>query len=111
MKSVFAAFLLVFQLQPLLGTAACLGLIIKPAQQDCHMPDHEATPPQGVEAQVPATPSNCALATVCAPTPLAIPALAHELVSFVALDAPLTIVRPNTPPEFTSAPPLPPPRA
>jgi hypothetical protein len=110
MKSLCAAILLLFQMQPLVGTAACLGLVNKP-QQDCEMPEHEAMPPRGVEAQVPMTPASCPLATVCAPAPLAIPALPQQLVRFAALDAAPAIIFPDAPPELASAPPLPPPRA
>jgi hypothetical protein len=91
--------------------AACLGLVNEPAQQDCEMPEHGSMPAQAVSAEAPTPPASCALATVCAPTPLAIPALAHQTVRFVALDAAPTIVFPNNPPDFASAPPLPPPRA
>jgi hypothetical protein len=44
MKAAFAALLLLFQLQPVLGSVACLGLPARATQQDCKMPDHGQPP-------------------------------------------------------------------
>jgi hypothetical protein len=78
MKAVFAALLLLFQLQPVLGSVACLGLPARASQQDCKMPEHGQPPAtsiavSGVAAQ------SCPLATICTPAPLAIPELSNRL--------------------------------
>jgi hypothetical protein len=83
MKSVLAALVLLLQLQPVLGTVACLGLPKQGAQQECQMPEHGAVPHSTVAAPNSSAP-NCALASVCAPTPLAIMSLADGPQSTIA---------------------------
>lgn len=110
MKSLFAALLLVFQLQPALGAAACLGLALKPAQEECKMPEHGNVPSHSLSAAVPASAPNCAMAKVCAPAHLAIPSLGGPIVRVVPSYSAPTISGSNSPADFASAPPLPPPR-
>jgi hypothetical protein len=110
MKSLFAALLLVFQLQPVLGAAACLGLVQQPAQQECKMPEHGSMPSNTVSGGEPMSPASCALATACTPAPLAIPALTDQVVRAVPSQAMSLISASNAPTDFNSVPPLPPPR-
>jgi hypothetical protein len=85
MKPLYAALLLLFQLQPVFGTAICLGFSDQGPPQECQMPEHGAMP-AGTVAQTGSPPSNCALASVCAPSPLAVVSLS-ETVSVVAVHA------------------------
>jgi hypothetical protein len=110
MKSLFAAPLLLFQLQPLVGSAACALFSDRPAEQTCEMPEQRpathASVLQGGSAS-----QGCALASVCATSPLAIASLPESLESAVAFysQSPLT----TAPALFgiPSAPPFHPPRA
>src|SRR5688572_29198345 len=111
MRSLFAALLLLFQLQPVLGAVACLGAVRTPAQQDCQMPEHGTVPSHSLSAGEPMPSPSCALATVCTPAPLSIPAFTGQLVRAVPTQsAPLTAAS-TSPIDIGSAPPLPPPRA
>jgi len=110
MKELFAGLLLVLQLQPVLGTLACMGLVRQPAQQECKMPEHGKTPTTGLSEQAPVSPQTCAMATVCAPAPLAVPGLASQLVSAVLLQTAPRIAGSPTPVDAASAPPFHPPR-
>jgi hypothetical protein len=78
MKAVFAVLLLLFQLQPVLGTVVCLGLSDRPAKQECKMPDHGQMPVRSVTMPGPAA-QGCQSAAICAPAPLAIPAWFTQL--------------------------------
>jgi len=110
MKAAFAALLLLFQLQPLLGTVACLDLSNRAAQEECRMLEQGTVPEGSVSAPGPST-QTCALQTVCALSPLSIPTLASGLVTVIASydGAVLTAATPllGIPP----APPFHPPRA
>jgi hypothetical protein len=107
MKSILAAFVLLLQLYPLLGTAACLG---RASQRECPMPEHGAVPHGTVAQTEPATP-NCALAFVCAPSPLAIVSLPENLESIIALHSESPIMATAALFGISSAPPFHPPRA
>jgi len=111
MKAAFAVLLLLFQLQPLLGTVACLDLSNRAAQEECRMPDHGLVPERSVSASPGPLTQTCALQTVCAPSPLCIPTPASGLVTVIAPHdgAVLTAATPllGIPP----APPFHPPRA
>lgn len=109
MKSVFAALLLVFQLQPLLGTAACLGFSAQAAQQGCEMPEHGVTPHSTV-AQTGSPAQSCELASMCASSPLAIPGLNGTGESLVPLHEGAAIPRALTQIGVSSAPPFHPPK-
>lgn len=111
MRSLFGALLLLVQLQPVIGTVACLGLVAKPAQEECQMPEHGSRPVYSVSAAPPMSPTSCALATVCAPAPLAIPALSDQLARAIPSEPTSLISATDSPTDFSSAPPLPPPRA
>lgn len=110
MKSILAALVLVLQLQPLFGTAACLGLSDRARQAECQMPEHGAMPYSTV-AQTEAPAPNCALASVCAPSPLAIVSLPENLESVVALHSALPLMMATTLFGVSSGPPFHPPRA
>ncbi len=110
MKAVLAALLLLFQLQPVLGTAACLGLSERAAQQECRMPEHGRTPATSIAAAGTAV-QGCELATICTPAPLAIPGFSSSLettVPLVEAAGPLTATLPLG---ISPAPPFHPPRA
>jgi hypothetical protein len=109
-KHVLAALLLMVQLQPLFGSAACLGLTGRASQSECPMPEHGAMPLSTV-GQTEAPAPTCELASVCAPSSLAILSLPGSLESLVAVQS----AQPTTAsPSFfgvSSAPPFHPPRA
>ncbi len=110
MKPLLAAALLLFQLQPLVGTVACLGLSDRAGQPECEMPDHGAMPHTTV-AQTESPGPNCTLASVCAPSPLAIVSLPENLESVVALHSEPPRMAATTLLGISSAPPFHPPRA
>jgi hypothetical protein len=111
MRSLFAALLLLFQLQPVLGAAACLGLVQQPAQTECEMPEHGTVPAQHYSESVPVPAQSCAIASFCAPAPLAIPGFSSLLETTVVLHAIPSITRSSQPLHGYSAPPFHPPRA
>jgi hypothetical protein len=110
MRSLFAALLLLFQLQPVLGTAACLGLVRQPVQEECRMPEHGRVPTHSLTQTEPLASQTCALAAVCAPTPLAVPAFAGQLVRVASLHPAPAIAGTNSPADIFSAPPFHPPK-
>ena len=110
MKAALAAILLLFQLQPVLGTVACLGLSERAAQQECRMPEHGQVPATELAASGAAT-QSCELATICMPAPLAIPVFSGSLENVVPLhEGPATLAA-SLPLGIPQAPPFPPPRA
>ena len=111
MKAWFAALLLFFQLQPVLGTVACLGFSKQGGQQECQMPEHGAVPHSTVAQTGSSTAPNCALASVCAPTPLAIASLPDSLESVTALHSEAPRISAATLASIFSAPPFHPPKA
>ena len=110
MKPVLAALFLLLQLQPMLGVAACLGLVRQPAQQECKMPEHGTAPTQQLSQPVPLSGQSCALASVCAPAAPAVPSFVGQLESSVPLHAVAAIAGDMAPPEVATAPPFHPPR-
>jgi hypothetical protein len=72
MKTVLAALLLLFQLQPFVGSAACALLSDRPTEQTCEMPEQRRTTPAS-EVQSGAASQGCALGFVCARTKFAAP--------------------------------------
>jgi hypothetical protein len=74
------------------------------------MPEHGALP-YGTVNQSGSPAPSCALASVCAPTPLAIVSLAENLESIIPLHAAATIMAAATLSGISSAPPFHPPRA
>jgi hypothetical protein len=81
MRAVVAALMLLFQLQPVVGSAACLGLFGRQTRQGCEMPDHGRAPVSGITLQSATTPQNCQLAAICGPASLAIPVVPLGLES------------------------------
>jgi hypothetical protein len=110
MKVVLAAFLLLFQLQPVLGTVACLGLFERPAQQECRMPEHGQAPATAFTASDLAT-QSCELATICTPAPLAVPGFSASLEAAVPLVEAAGPLAATLPLGISPAPPFHPPRA
>lgn len=108
-KSLLAGLVLLLQLQPALGAAACLGFSER-AAQECEMPEHGAVPHSSLMQPGSPVPS-CALAAICTPSPLAIPTAADGPESVVALPAEAVITPPIALLGIFSAPPFHPPRA
>jgi len=111
MRSVLAALLLSLQLQPLLGSAACLGLIRQPGQEHCSMPEHGPVPVQAVADGLPHSSQDCGTAALCTPAQLGVPAVADQLarVSVLSSSSAASVLDSLT--DVTAPPPLPPPRA
>jgi hypothetical protein len=110
MKAVFAVLLLLFQLQPVLGTVACLGLSDRSAQQECKMPEHGQ--PQTMSVTISGTAAqSCQLATVCTPAPLASPGRFTNLETAVPLHEGAGTLAATLPRGISPAPPFHPPRA
>jgi hypothetical protein len=110
MKTAFAALLLLFQLQPVVGTAACLGLSDRPAQRECEMPEHGKASTTQITVWG-AIPPNCQLAVICAPAPPAVPALSKRFDVAVPLYEGATTLASALPLAISPAPPFHPPRA
>jgi hypothetical protein len=110
MKAVLAAFLLLFQLQPLWGTVACLGLAEPVAQQECRMPEHGQAPTTTLAASGAAA-QSCEMATICTPAPLAIPGFFTRLETSVPLLGDAGLLAATLPLGISPAPPFHPPRA
>ena len=110
MKAVFAALLLLFQLQPVLGTVACLGLPAQATKQECKMPEH-GQPQTTSVATSGAAAQNCQLATICTPAPPAIPGLFITLETAVPLHEGAGTLAATLPRGISPAPPFHPPRA
>jgi hypothetical protein len=109
MKAVLTALLLMFQLQPVLGTVACLGLSKKAAQQECRMPEHRQTPTMTLAVSRGAA-QSCELATICKPAPLAVPGLSAGLETAVPLLESAGPLAATLPLGISPAPPFRPPR-
>lgn len=110
MKALVATLLLLFQLQPLAGSAVCLLASDRPSEAECGMPEQRTVAHDSmVESGAPAP--GCALASVCAASALAVPSLSEgqesiiPLYSAAATPAAVSIV------SVASAPPFHPPRA
>jgi hypothetical protein len=110
MKVAFAALLLLFQLQPVLGTVACLGLSDRPAKQECEMPELGKAPTTHITVSG-VTPEHCQLAAICTPAPPAIPALSKRSDVDVPLYEGATTLAATLPLGISPAPPFHPPRA
>jgi hypothetical protein len=110
MKAVFAALLLLVQLQPVLGSVACLGLPARAAAQDCKMPEH-GQPPATSIAVSGAAAQSCALTTICTPAPVAIPELFNRLETAVPHHDGATTLTAALPYDTSPSGPFHPPRA
>lgn len=110
MKTLVATLLLLFQLQPLAGSAVCLLSSDGPSQQECEMPEQRPAAHGSVlEAGSPT--QGCALASVCAASALAVPSLSDGQESMVPLHSAAATPAAVTPDGVVSAPPFHPPRA
>jgi hypothetical protein len=110
MKAVLTALLLMFQLQPVLGTVACLGLSEKAAQEkECRMPEHGQTPTMTPAVSHGAA-QSCELARICKPAPLAVPGLSAGLETAVPLLESAGPLAATLPLGISPAPPFRPPR-
>lgn len=110
MKAVFAALLLLSQLQPVLGAVACLGLADRPTPQECPMAEHGAAPASSIAGPDPAA-HRCTFAAICSPASFAIPSLAKDLSSAVPLHPDTQIVGAASLHGILLTPPFHPPRA
>ena len=109
MKTVFAALLLLFQLQPVLGTVACLELPAA-AKQECKMAEHGQAQTMSVAVSGAAA-QSCQLATICTPAPPAIPGLSNKFETAVPLFGSAATLAATLPLGISPAPPFHPPRA
>lgn len=109
MKTLVATLLLLFQLQPLAGSAVCL-LSSDGPKQECEMPE-QRTAAHGSMFESGSPAQGCALASACAASALAVPSLSEGQESIIPLH--LAAARPATVPlvSVASAPPFHPPRA
>jgi hypothetical protein len=110
MKVVLAVLLLLFQLQPVLGTVACLGLSERAAQEECRMPEHGQAPTTTLAASGAAA-QSCEMAIICTPAPPAIPGLSTRLETAVPLLGDAGLLAATLPLGIFPAPPFHPPRA
>jgi hypothetical protein len=110
MKAMLAVLLLLVQLQPVVGTAACLGLSERAAQQECRMPEHGRAP-AAVLGVAGMAGQSCELATLCTPAPLAVPGLATNLETAVPQLEAAGPLAATLPLGISPPPPFHPPRA
>jgi hypothetical protein len=110
MKTLVATFLLLFQLQPLAGSAACLLSSDRPSNEECEMPE-QRTPAHSSLLESGSLPQGCALASICAASALAVPSLSEGQESVIPLHSaaatPIAVLLFGV----ASAPPFHPPRA
>jgi hypothetical protein len=110
MKAVIATLLLLFQLQPLAGSAVCLLSSDRASKQDCEMPEqHTATHSSLLESGSPT--QGCALASACAARALAAPSFSDGQESLTPLRSSSVFPASATLDGVVSAPPFHPPRA
>lgn len=110
MKAVVALLLLLVQLQPLAGTALCLGFSDRAIQQQCEMPEH-GTVPHSTLVPTDSPSPDCAIASVCSPSPLAVPSLTDDVVNTTPLPPEVVMTHIATLASIFSAPPFHPPKA
>jgi hypothetical protein len=110
MKVLLAALLLLFQLQPVLGTVACLELPARATQQECKMAEHGQPQTTSISTLDTAA-QHCQLATICTPAPPAIPALSNTFETAVPLYGSAASLAATLPLGISPAPPFHPPRA
>jgi len=110
MKTLVATLLLLFQLQPLAGSAVCLLSSDRPSEQECEMPEQRtATHSSVLESGSPT--QGCALASACAARTLAAPSFADGQESITPLRSLSSLPVAATLDGVASAPPFHPPRA
>lgn len=110
-KSLLAAILFLAQLQPFLGSAACLfASSNQVSQEECQMPDQGPLPHHSAAAPDGTPLPDCALAAACAPSPLAVVTLPESVDTITVLNSQPPIITTDLLVGIASAPPLPPPR-
>ena len=110
MKSLVATVLLLFQLQPVAGSAACLFSSEQASNPECEMPEQRAGA-QGSLLQSGSPTQGCALAFVCARSAIAVPSLSDSQESILPLHSDTTTPATETFTDVVSVPPFHPPRA
>jgi hypothetical protein len=110
MKAIFAALLLLTQLQPVLGAVACLGLS-QPKAAECEMTEDGKAPSQNGPESATHPLQACPFAAVCTPLSPAIPGLSNQVETSVQIHTGVASTGSNTPVEVFSSPPFHPPRA
>ncbi len=108
MKILAASLLLLFQLQPVLGSAVCLLSSDRPSNEECEMPDQHIAQGSLLESGAPT--QGCALASACAASALAVPGLAEGQESIIPLHSAAATPAAATLNGIASAPPFHPPR-
>ena len=109
MKTLVATLLLLFQLQPVFGSAVCSLSSDRPSNEECEMPGQHAA--KGSLLKSGPLSQGCALASICAASAPAVPSLSEDqettfpLRLAQATPAAVTLVG------VVSAPPFHPPRA
>ena len=111
MRSLFAALLLLFQFQPVFGTAACL-LAAKPAaEEECEMPEPRTSPAMTILAAEALTAHSCAFAWACASAVLAVPSIAAAAEYVELPSTEVASTRSSRLHDASPAPPFHPPKA
>ena len=110
MKSLLAAMLLLFQTQPLVGSAACALFADVPAKPTCEMPEQRPATPAS-ELQSGTAGQGCALGFVCARTTIAAPSFTGSEGSTTPLHLAASPAPTGTLTGIVSAPPFHPPKA
>jgi hypothetical protein len=110
MKTTLATLLLLFQLQPLVGSAACALFSDRPSEETCEMPEQRPATPAS-ELQSGAASQDCALGFVCARTTIAAPSFTGGEESTTPLHLAAASSLAGTLTGIASAPPFHPPKA
>lgn len=110
MKPLIATLLLLFQLQPVVGSVACLFSPGRTDKQECEMPE-QRTATAGSVVQNGSTNQGCALALVCARSALAVPSFSEGQESIVPLHSAAAPPSAVALAGIASSPPFHPPRA
>jgi hypothetical protein len=110
MKVLFAALVLFLQFQPALGAAACLDLTVHQGKQECSMLEQGMALRHTFSESATRPAPNCALVSVCAPAPLAVPVSASRVETAFVLQVAPAIAGDTRPLDVFSAPPFRPPR-
>lgn len=110
MKTALATLLLLFQLQPLVGSAACARFSDRPSEATCEMPEQRPATPAS-ELQSGAAGEGCALGFVCARTTIAAPSFTGGEESTTPFHLAAASSPAGTLTSIASAPPFHPPKA
>ena len=110
MKPVVTTLLLLFQLQPLAGSVACLFSPERAGKQECEMPEQRAAPAASVLESASAS-QGCALALACARSAPAVPSFSQGQESVVQLHSAAALLSAVTLTGVSTSPPFHPPRA